>query len=137
MENMKKLQRDTQNRVLGGVCSGLANYFGVDAALIRVLFVFALLAFSAGFWLYIILWIVMPEAKVGETQSFVEMEDGQIVQEAKSRKNSLIVGLIFIIAGCCFLLGNLIPQFTWRTFWPIVLIVLGLLLIVPLKDKNS
>ena len=64
MDNTKRLQRDTQNRVLGGVCSGLANYFDIDAALVRVLFVFALLAFSAGFWLYLILWVVMPAAKM-------------------------------------------------------------------------
>ena len=77
MENMKKLERDTQNRVLGGVCSGLANYFDIDAAIVRVLFVFALLAFSAGFWLYIILWIVMPEARLGQTSQFAEVVDGQ------------------------------------------------------------
>lgn len=35
----KKFQRDTNNKVIGGVCSGLANYFGIDAALLRVLFV--------------------------------------------------------------------------------------------------
>lgn len=130
---MKKLQRDTQNRVLGGVCSGLANYFDIDPALIRVLFVIALLAFSAGFWLYIILWIVMPAAPFGETQQFVEVQE----VEEKKRKSNLTAGLILIIGGCCFLLGNLLPEFSWRTFWPILLIALGLLLIVPQKDKKS
>lgn len=133
MENMKKLQRDTQNRVLGGVCSGLANYFDIDVALVRVLFAFALLAFSAGFWVYIILWILMPEAPVGETQQFVETQD--VVE--KSRKSSMTTGLILIGVGACFLLGNLVPAFSWRMFWPILLIALGLLLIVPQKDKNS
>lgn len=137
MENMKKLQRDTQHRVLGGVCSGLANYFGIDATLVRLIFAMALLAFSAGFWIYIILWIVMPEGDGIETQQFVEMEDGQMVQEAKSRKSSLTAGLVLIVAGICFLLGNLIPQFSWRTFWPLALIALGLLLIVPVKDRES
>ena len=136
MENTKKLQRDMQHKVLGGVCAGLANYFGIDAAIVRILFVFALLAFSAGFWLYIILWIVMPEAKPEDTQSFIVTEDGQVVPESTSQKSSATAGIILILAGCCFLLGNLIPRFTWRTFWPIVLIGLGLLLIVPLKDKN-
>ena len=130
---MKKLQRDTQNRVLGGVCSGLANYFDIDPALIRVLFVIALLAFSAGFWLYIILWIVMPAAPFGETQQFVEVQE----VDEKKRKSNLTAGLILIIGGCCFLLGNLLPEFSWRTFWPILLIALGLLLIVPQKDKKS
>ena len=47
MENQKNLQRDKQNKVIGGVCSGMANYFGIDAALIRLLFVVAFLFFSS------------------------------------------------------------------------------------------
>ncbi len=133
----KKLQRDTQHKVIGGVCSGLANYFGIDAALVRLLFAIALLAFSTGFWVYVILWIVMPASKGGEAHQFVSTEDGVVVQDTKSRRSSATAGLIFIVAGICLLLGNLIPQFTWRTFWPIVLIALGILLIVPLKDRNA
>ena len=61
MENNKKLQRDTQHKVIGGVCSGLANYLGLDASLVRLFFAIAFFIFSTGFWVYIILWIVMPE----------------------------------------------------------------------------
>jgi phage shock protein PspC (stress-responsive transcriptional regulator) len=63
MENQKKLQRDKQNKVIGGVCSGMANYFGIDAALIRLLFVVAFLFFSTGFWIYVICWIAIPKAE--------------------------------------------------------------------------
>ena len=139
MENTKRLQRDTQNRVLGGVCAGLANYFDIDASLVRVLFAFALLAFSAGFWLYIILWLVMPAAKMTGSQDFVEVIDGQetmATKEMTANRSSATAGLILIIMGGCFLLGNLVPQFTWKTFWPIVLIILGLVLIVPRKDPK-
>lgn len=136
MENMKKLERDTQNKVIGGVCSGLANYFDIDAALVRVLFAFALLAFSAGFWLYLILWIVMPAATSVNTSQFAEVAD-QEAQKPAPNKSGITAGLILIIVGACFLLGNLVPQFTWKTFWPVVLIVFGVMLIVPHKDKKS
>ena len=39
----KKLQRDTQHKVIGGVCAGLANYFGIDATLLRLLLAFMIL----------------------------------------------------------------------------------------------
>lgn len=136
MENMKKLERDTQNKVIGGVCSGLANYFDIDAALVRVLFAFALLAFSAGFWLYLILWMVMPAATAVNSSQFAEMTE-QETQKPVPNKGGITAGLILIIVGACFLLGNLVPQFTWKTFWPVVLIVLGVMLIVPHKDKKS
>ena len=133
----KKFQRDMQNKVIGGVCSGLANYFSVDVAIVRVIFALALLCFSTGFWLYLILWIVMPASTMGSTQEYVEVNDeGQPIQE-KPRNNSMTAGLVLIVAGGCFLLANLVPQFNWRMLWPIALIALGVYLIIPYKDKKS
>lgn len=59
----KRLYRDEDNVVLGGVCSGLAAYFNIDIALVRVLFVIALVFFSFGFWIYVIMWIAVPMAR--------------------------------------------------------------------------
>lgn len=58
----KKLFRDPNDKVLGGVCSGLAAYFGMDISLMRVITI--LLVFFAGvpIFIYIILWAVLPEA---------------------------------------------------------------------------
>ena len=62
MEN-KKLTR-SNNRMLAGVCAGLADYFGWDVTIVRIIYSFATVftAFS-GIIVYIILWIVMPEKK--------------------------------------------------------------------------
>lgn len=49
MEQGKRLQRNYYNKVIAGVCSGLADYFGIDVALMRVLFVVAFLCGSFGF----------------------------------------------------------------------------------------
>ena len=59
----KKLFRNPDDKVLGGVCSGIAAYFDTDVVLIRVLFVALLICASAGFWAYLIFWIVTPLAK--------------------------------------------------------------------------
>lgn len=58
-----KFYRDTQDTKIAGVCSGIAIYFNVDVTLVRVLMLAALFAGSAGFWIYVILWAVAPEAK--------------------------------------------------------------------------
>ena len=61
--SIKKMYRDPEKKVLGGVASGVAAFFGVDVTVIRVLFiVFAFLG-GLGLLLYIILWIALPEAK--------------------------------------------------------------------------
>lgn len=58
----KKFYRDSDSKVIGGVCSGLALYFDIDIMLVRVLFVVALICGSLGFWVYVIFWIVAPLA---------------------------------------------------------------------------
>ena len=61
MDN-KQLQRSTQNKVIGGVCAGLARYFGIDPVLVRIVFLVALVFFGFGPLIYIVLWIVMPKS---------------------------------------------------------------------------
>jgi phage shock protein PspC (stress-responsive transcriptional regulator) len=60
----KRLYRDTDDTIVAGVCSGLSNYFGIsDPVWIRLLFVFLVIGgVGGGFLVYIILWIVVPEA---------------------------------------------------------------------------
>src|SRR5690606_17813037 len=59
----KKLYRDTEEGILGGVLAGLGHYFGIDKVWLRIIFALLFIFYGTGFLLYIILWIVMPEAK--------------------------------------------------------------------------
>lgn len=58
----RRIYRDVDNRILGGVCSGLAAYFSVDVVWIRLIFVILALAFFSGFLIYLLLWLVFPPA---------------------------------------------------------------------------
>jgi len=57
-----RIYRDPDDRMIGGVCSGLGAYLGIDTVITRILFVLFLI-FGIGFLVYIILWIVVPEAR--------------------------------------------------------------------------
>lgn len=59
----RRLFRDTENATLGGVCSGLAHYVNLDVAIIRLIFVLMTILGGSGILIYIILLIVIPEAK--------------------------------------------------------------------------
>jgi len=144
MENKKKLERDTQNKVLGGVCSGLANYFDVDAALIRVLLTVLFFFGSMGFWLYVILWIVMPAAKTNVEMASGQETDGashavmeEVNDNTQENKRSPLFGLILIGIGAIGLFHRYVPRFDWQTLWPIMLIVLGIVLLLPSKNRKS
>jgi phage shock protein C len=57
----KKLYRDEYHKTISGVCAGLAEYFGVDVSVVRVIFVLAVFLKGIGILPYIVLWIVLPK----------------------------------------------------------------------------
>ncbi len=58
----RRLFRDENHKLVGGVCSGVANYFDIDIAIVRVVFLILLFSFGIGFIPYIILWIAVPSS---------------------------------------------------------------------------
>ncbi len=52
-----RFSRNADDKIIGGVCSGLANYLGLDPAIMRIIFV---LLFGALFWVYLLLWVIVP-----------------------------------------------------------------------------
>jgi len=72
----RRLYRDPDSHAIGGVCSGVGEYFGIDPVIIRVLFVVFSLIWGTGLLIYILLWIVIPEAKT--TAEKLEMKGERI-----------------------------------------------------------
>lgn len=56
----KRLYRVPSDGMIGGVCAGLAEYLTADPTLIRLIFVLLVLAGSSGFWIYLIMWLIVP-----------------------------------------------------------------------------
>ena len=65
MTDTRKLYRSTTDKKLAGICGGLGEYFNVDPTVVRILFVAGFfLSGSLMFWLYLILWIIIPETSI-------------------------------------------------------------------------
>jgi len=62
-EGRKRIYRDPDNQVLGGVCGGLGEYFRLDPLIIRIVFIVFTLIYGVGILIYLLLWIVVPEAR--------------------------------------------------------------------------
>ena len=141
MEN-RKLRRNPMNRVIGGVCSGLADFFGVDVALMRIAFVIAFLFASFGFWLYIILWIVLPENGQQTTDNGQQDQSQRTTDEVQqsivkreSKMKSIFAGAFIILIGLLFLVNNFIPiNWVWK-LWPLILVAIGIVMIVTASKK--
>lgn len=60
MSDNRRLKRNINNKIVGGVCSGLAEYFNIDITLMRALAASSMIFAGVGLGLYLILWIVLP-----------------------------------------------------------------------------
>ena len=151
----KKLYRSKKDCVIGGVCGGIAEYFDVDPTLIRLLAVFVFFLGGSGIIAYIIGWIIIPQNPNGNTEdnseNKLEIEgkikkatdkvnkkaEGNLPEEeskGKSEKNrNIILGMILIIVGLIFMGTTFFPWITWiawGTFWPVIIIVVGLVIMI-------
>ncbi len=140
MEN-KKFERSSTNRVIGGVCAGLADYLNLDIALMRVLFVVAAFCGSFGFWLYIILWIVAPSQKLLDFDNIQQEEttiDITPDEKSGSNKGAITISIILIVIGLIALMDNfLYIDWIWK-LWPVILIALGVVIIINTqKNRNN
>lgn len=151
----KKLYRSTTNKIIFGVCAGLAEYFEIDPIIVRALFVLFALMGGGAVILYLILALIIPsdnpavssgqEVKefahdLGAKVQSVAGEFKSVKQEtADTGAGRRFFGLIVLLVGLYFLLREVLPWpmfhlyfswFRWGLFWPIVIIVIGVYLLV-------
>jgi phage shock protein C len=139
--NERRLHRSRGNRMLFGVCAGIAEYFAVDPVLIRLVFVAVTLAGGAGVLAYIILAIVMPEegaaplpgqAGLRRNIDSLRANTSELTGgAARGQRTGELGALLLVGLGLLLLLSNLgwFDWFRWAFFWPVLLIVLGLALL--------
>ncbi len=63
--NNRHLYRSRQERIIAGVCGGLADYFGLDVSKLRIALLILILIGGLSIWVYIILWLVVPQNPKG------------------------------------------------------------------------
>jgi len=125
----------SDDRVIAGICGGIAEYLEVDVMWVRLLFVLLIFASGIGFIIYLVLWFIMPQADGLETGTAVLKENlddmGQTVTGgAKKIGQPGGMGVILISLGVLFLLNQL-GWFGWigSLFWPLLIIGIGFYLI--------
>ena len=152
-----RLERSNNNRVIAGVCGGIAEYLAVDATLVRVVFVVLALFGGVGLLAYIVLLILMPlpgrpapftttphstgatdatvrtdadPAAPGQTTTVTPVDPAVHAAEAERRR--MAVGYLLIGLGVVFFLSNAgaFRFVQWQFLWPLVLIGIGVLFLV-------
>lgn len=162
-----RLYRIVNGRVIGGVAGGLAEFFSIDPTIIRIIFILLTIMGGGGLLIYIVLWIVVPQrfntippfstgytktppytgdaSGIGETYEGFEtgkpfIPKAEPVTSTTKLDGGLIAGLVLILIGSFFLFEKFFPQIGWSDFWPLLLVLIGLLMIAkgfPVSRKTE
>lgn len=123
----RRLVRSRDDRVIAGVCAGLARYLGIDPVLVRIAALLLIFAGGAGVVLYAIGWIAMPDepAVVGSVPLRPD-EPG-----SERRGGASVLGIVFVILGVFFLVDAIWADLlAWKYLWPLALIAVGAAILV-------
>ena len=153
MSQSVTLYRSRTDKILFGVCGGLAKYFDLDASLFRVLFVLLALANGLGIIVYLAMTILVPQ----ESGESVEVNRGEKIKELaadvgqrakafaaeinidQSRKTTSrnTIGIVIIIVGAILLLKQVAPfmfdWLNWGLIWPVLIMMFGFYLLLKKK----
>lgn len=113
---VRRLVRSREDRVLAGVCGGLARYLGIDPVVVRIVAV-ALILSGVGVLGYIVAWILIPEAPVDEPESAAPPQD--------RRATAVVIGAALIAVGGLLVVRQTFPWFEHGAFWPLVVLAAG------------
>jgi len=150
----ERLYKSTSDRMLSGVSGGLGEYLDVDSTLVRIAWVIVtIMSAGLGLLAYIALVIIVPTRPVpisssaGEDEGLHDEEASTAgesyqvagrAEESRKRRRSAVIGVVLVVIGGLALGYNLdlFEWLDWGKFWPALLILLGVLLIVRRFDRS-
>jgi phage shock protein C len=158
----KRLYRSRSDRMITGVCGGLAEYFDIDPTIVRLIAVLLVFLNGVGILAYLIMAIIVPvegskraapkgairenvdeiketATKIGHEirSAFVADADKPEAENKTRHRGRNVIGIILIVIGILFLLGSfgLFRWLSWSTLWPLILVAIGVLIIIGARRK--
>lgn len=139
---MKKLYRSNNNKVISGVCYGLADYFDLDPTLIRIIWAFSsIVSIAIGVVVYIVCAVIIPinpdsTANKETKKVSLKKENVKTKKSIKASISNVHFAFFLIIIGFLLLLDNYI-DLDFNLLFPIGLIALGFTLFLKDRDTNE
>jgi len=134
--DMRRLYKSRTDRMLDGICGGIAEYFGLDTTLVRIAWVLLALLGGTGILLYFVAMIIMPTNP--DTAAVPAPANGS------HQRNSKFWGILLVVVGTVWFLGNLgLPfwhhwwGFSWDVALPVLLVLAGVAFIFGGRNSLS
>jgi len=146
MQQTKKIYRSRDDRIIFGVCGGIAKYFEVDVLIVRLIFLALVFGGGSGLIIYLICALLIPSedkknnnglVNEEKAEEFVEKIGEKIKDLSSETKKSdwrFLFGMLLVLAGFIFLIDNIFDlRNFWSNFWPIFLVLVGLIILFKRK----
>ncbi len=122
----RRLYRSRKEKIIAGVCGGLAEYFDIDPVIVRLLMVL-LFIYGVGVIIYILAWIMIPM----EPPEKVEVEEVVVDTVEDKKKRERVGAIILIITGIVLLFGAFYSMsFIWKIIVPLTIIAAGIYILL-------
>ena len=133
-----RLTRSESDKMVAGVCGGLATYLGIDPVLVRLAFLVLFFASGIGLPIYLVLWIVMPSEsnEAGNGAKVAQENVGEMGDTFQAGVNRVgrhgTIGVILLLLGVYFLFNQLgwLGWLDGGIFWPLAIVGVGIYLLV-------
>lgn len=143
----EKVYRSVREKMIGGVCGGLADYFRVDVTLVRLITLVAFFTGGVGFPAYLVAWMIIPvnpeeqlgysgnqKREVGDVVNQIATDVEETAKDFGGREShhnrTKMAGGVLVVLGGIFLLERWFPMwFNMSKLWPLLLIFVGLAII--------
>lgn len=145
----KRLYRSCNDRVLGGVAAGVAEYFGFDTGVTRLVFALVMITTGFGFLAYLLAWVILPvDPKCKTKTTGADEIKGQAekaasdirkaASEVKYKREDITmwVGVFVLFLGVLFLTQSIFGVHLFRVFWPAWLILIGAFIVINSLNKK-
>ncbi len=133
----KRLRR-SDDRMIGGVAGGVAEYLGLDPTIVRVAFAVLLILGAVVTWalVYGVLWLLMPEAEAGAERASGAERSGRGVDPSVVFW-VMLLGLGMLLLSSRFTVGHFIGFGRMGIVWPLLLILIGVVVVMATRDRMS
>ncbi|MGI6450450.1 MAG: PspC domain-containing protein [Desulfitobacteriia bacterium] len=127
----KQLYRSRENKILAGVCAGIAEYFDIDPTIVRIIWLLLIFA-GIGIIAYIVCWLLMPERSYSpfSTAGNLETSADRETSAPDKEKSKRILGIALIIVGLIFMVDKFFRWFDLDIIIPLGIIAIGLYILL-------
>lgn len=134
----ERLSRNESDKMIAGICGGIANYINIDSVLVRALFFFLIFASGIGILIYMILWFIMPlennlnSSGIDVIQDNIEEMGQTVTNKISQLRHPGPSGILLILLGAYFLLNQmgLLHWLSGGIFWPLLIIGFGIYMLI-------